>query len=72
MIGDYDDPYAKIACKILKVTEKAVQVEGDGVDPVWIPRSCLHGADDTRIDDAVGNDVELKIRAWVAKREGLI
>lgn len=72
MSFDYDDPYAKIDCKVLKVTAKAVQVEGESGDAVWIPRSCLHGADDTRIDDAVGDDVELKIRAWVAKREGLI
>lgn len=59
---DYDDPYTKIACKVLKVTPKAVQIEDESGTECWVPRSCVHGGDDRLLDDSVGDDIQLKVR----------
>ena len=69
---DYDDPYEKVGCKVLGVRPKAVQIEDEHGAIVWVPRSCLHGADDRLLDDSVGVDMDLRIRRWFAEKEGLI
>lgn len=69
---DYDDPYVTVECKIVRATEKAVQIEDGGGDTHWLPRSCLHGGDDGLVDGSIGDDVQLKVRRWIAEREGII
>lgn len=67
---DYDDPYAKVTCKVLKLTDKAVHVEDQLGTLAWVPRSCLHGGDDRMLEENLGDTVELRIRQWLAEREG--
>ena len=71
-MADYDDPYITLSCKVLKVTEKAVHIEDESGTQCWVPRSCVHGGDDGRLDDSIGDDIELKVRRWFAEKEGLL
>ena len=45
----------------------------DGIDAGrWVPRSCLFGPDDSVIDAvAIGDEITLRIREWIADCEGL-
>lgn len=69
---DYDDPYVTISCKILKASQKAVQVEDDSGLTVWVPRSVLHGGDERDIEGDIGSPVQLRLRRWFADKEGLL
>ena len=69
---DYDDPYVTVNCRILKVSAKAVQVSDETGLDVWIPRSCLHGGQETDIENSLGDDVQIKVRRWFADKEGLL
>jgi hypothetical protein len=69
---DYDADYVEVDCKILSCTEKAVRIENEHGDKVWIPRSCIHGKDDLKVENCVGEDATIQIREWIADREGLI
>ena len=64
------DAYVKIDCLIVKVTPKAVLIDVNGSEH-WVPRSCIHGGDEIRLDALhVDDEVELKIFQWIAEREG--
>ena len=67
------ESYVKIDCTLARnPTEKAVCIDVGG-DQHWIPRSCIHGADERRLDDlAVGDEIELQVFEWIAAKEGLI
>ena len=68
------DDYVTINVTIRKVTGKAVLVWVEGIeDDEWVPRSCLHAADD-RVLDAVepGQSIILQVREWKARQAGLI
>ena len=66
------DTYAKIDCVFVRCTDKAVLVRvNDNV--TWIPRSCIHGADERTLDSADnGEEMNLRIFAWVAERDGFL
>jgi len=69
------DNYVGVTAKLKARTAKAVLLDvGDGVSRgAWIPRSCLHGADDSVIDNvAIDDEVTLRVREWFAAREGLL
>lgn len=69
---NYDDPYTKLNCKVLKISQKAVQIEDESGTVVWVPRSCVHGGDDRLLDGAQGDDIQLQVRRWFAEKEGLL
>lgn len=70
---DYDDPYVVVSCTIRRATRDAVQIEDKFGELHWIPRSCLHGASDLIVKRAMmGDEADLKIREWIATREGLV
>ena len=63
------DTYVTIDCMFIRATEKAVLIDVDGGEH-WIPRSCIHGADERRLDALnYGDAIELRIFEWVAERE---
>jgi len=69
------DEYVTISAKIKGRTARAVLFDvGDTVSRgAWVPRSCLHGADDQKIDKArLDDELELRVREWIAEREGLL
>lgn len=69
------DEYVTVSVKLKARTAKAVLLDvGDTVSRgAWVPRSCLHGADDQRIDKAhLDDELELRVREWIAEREGLL
>lgn len=69
------DDYVEVNAILRQRTAKAVLLDvGDGVSRgAWVPRSCLHGADDGTIDNAdLESSVTLRVREWIAEREGLI
>jgi hypothetical protein len=56
--------------KVLAKTDKAIRVELDTTDTLWVPESCIH--DDSEV--FVGCDStkgELVVAAWWAEKEGL-
>jgi hypothetical protein len=70
---DFDDPYVEIACEIRGTSPKAVKVELTVTKTThWIPRSCLHGGQERRIEESVGEALELKVRRWFAEKESLL
>lgn len=73
--GSAGDTYVGVTVILHRRTAKAVQVspESDLSVTAWIPRSCLHGADDSVIDAlALPDEVSIRIFQWIADREGLI
>lgn len=50
-------------------TEKAVQVR-DGVTEIWIPKSLCNFDDNHNL--VSGDEIELYVEEWFAKKEGLI
>lgn len=69
------DEYVEVSAILRGRTAKAVLLDvGTGVTrDAWLPRSCLFGPDDKTIDNEEINDtVVLKVRQWIAAREGLI
>ena len=69
-----DDGYVVVSATFLSFTEKAVFIQAeDAPAPVWVPRSCLHGADDRAVETlSSGYEVEFRVRKWLADQEGLI
>lgn len=66
------DAYAKVDCSFVCVTGKAVLIDIGG-DEHWVPRSCVHGADETRLDTlSYGDEVELRIFQWLCELDGLL
>lgn len=53
-------------CKILRHSEKAIQIEFDG-EQMWIPKSQI---DEPEELPPAGN-AEISITAWIAKQKGL-
>lgn len=69
------DEYVAVIAKLRKRTAKAVLLDvGEGVSRgAWVPRSCLFGPDDSTIDNiALDSEVTIRVREWIAEREGLI
>lgn len=67
------DSYISLTVTMLAKTEKAVRIETEDSDPAWVPRSCIHGADDKKIEDAErGDEITLRIFQWKAQAEGLV
>lgn len=69
---DYDDPYVAIGCTIKGVTAKAVKIDPDSGEQLWVPRSVIHGAEERLLDGSVGDPMELRVRRWFAEKEGLV
>ena len=65
------DTYAKIDCVFVRCTSKAVLITANEGEH-WIPRSCIHGADEQTLDDAsYGDEINLRIFEWLADRDDL-
>lgn len=69
-----DDDYVVVSARFISASQKAVFIQPeDAPAPIWVPRSCLHAADDRAIDGFdTGYEIEFRVREWLAKREGLI
>ena len=66
------DTYITISCKFIRCTMLAVLIDVDG-DEHWIPRSCIHGADERLLDDTHCDDeINLRIFQWIAERDCLL
>ena len=68
---DPGEDYVRIPCRIVRVREAAVLIAvGDSVPrATWIPRSCIHGADDRTLRTNANRT--LRIFRWKAEQEGL-
>lgn len=70
---DYDDPYVEIECTIVDASPKAVKVRLSSTRDIhWVPRSCLHGGQESRVAELQGDELKLKVRRWFAQKEGLV
>lgn len=57
--------------QVIASSEKALKVELDTGDEVWIPRSCIH--DDSEVyDDEDNAEGEVVVLSWWAQKEGLV
>lgn len=69
------DDYVTITAKMKAKTPRAVLLDfGDHVSrESWVPRCCLHTASDIAVSKAAKDDeLELRVREWIAEREGLL
>ena len=68
-----DGLYLPVDGTVLFCTEKAVRFEPDGGEPVWIPRSCILGTDDSQLDD-LPHRAEFRLHAfeWVWRKNGVL
>jgi len=70
-----DEAYVTANVIIRARTAKGVRLSpvDDPDHAVWIGRSCLHGADDMELNALKdGDETELRLFAWVARKENLI
>ena len=66
------DNYAKIDCIFICLTGAAVCIDVNG-DKHWIPRSCIHGADEIRLRDCdEGDELCLRVFEWKLEQEDLL
>lgn len=66
------DEYVTIECMFVGLRPKAVKIDVDG-HQTWIPRSCIHGCDDSSLAALDGgNEFSLRMFRWIAEREGLL
>ena len=67
------DNYIPLTATVLAITEKAIRLETEHGGPAWIPRSCIHGADERTLDRAALNsEIAIRIFEWKAEQEGLV
>jgi hypothetical protein len=71
-----DEKYARVEVRLLrKPTRDAILVaRADSPDrQSWIPRSLIHGADETHLDSKqAGELLSLRIFEWKARQAGLV
>jgi hypothetical protein len=64
--------YVRISGRLKHRTKKAVLIETDDAAP-FIPRSVIHGGDETELDSlAIDDELELRVMEWFAEKEGLV
>ena len=69
------DTYVSVSVILRRRTSKAVLVSPteDRSIEAWIPRSCIHGADERTLDGVdLGDEIMLRMWEWIADRESLI
>ncbi len=69
------DEYVTASVILVRRTKKAICVATDETasTDVWIPRSCLHAGSDATINEAeLESEITIRVREWIAEREGLI
>lgn len=56
--------------RVKRGSDKALQIELDSGETVWIPKSMIH--DDSEVyDDDKNNEGEVVVQTWWAEKEGL-
>lgn len=67
------DDYVTVTATLKARTRKAVLLAtSDNLDGSWVPRSCIHGGDESKINDyAIGDEIELRMFEWIAEKESL-
>lgn len=66
------EDYCKIDCIFVRLSGGAVLIDVSG-DKHWIPRSCIHGADEIRLRDCdEGDELCLRIFEWLCEKESLV
>jgi hypothetical protein len=69
-----DDPYIEVELTVIELRDRSVRVETDDGTTAFVPRSVLHGADDSRLargEVGPGDVATLRIRQWCAVEKGL-
>jgi hypothetical protein len=63
------ETYRTLDATICLIRPKAILVESDN-HKAWIPRSCIHGGDERRLDALdPGDEVELRVFEWLVEKE---
>lgn len=68
------DSYVTVTATLKARSQKAILLSHDeNLGGAWIARSCIHGADERKLDDyAIGDEVELRLFEWLAEKEGFV
>ena len=66
------DEYVTVEATLRAVSPDAVLLETEDMEG-WVPRSCLHGADDIALRAmTIGSEHGFQIRQWFAKKKGFV
>lgn len=69
-----DDKYTNYSVEVVRVTAKALQVKHLALDKdgpeIWVPKSVCQNSEHVIDDLGEGDNVELRIADWFAKKEG--
>lgn len=66
------DEYVRVTAVVEGKTDKAVRLS-NGETHAWVPRSCLHAADDVALNNmSIADERTFRMREWIAEREGFI
>lgn len=69
-----DEKYVGVTVILRRLTAKAALVSPSAAPEheAWVPRSCIHGADDSALDAvALGDEIALRMFQWIAQKNGL-
>lgn len=69
---DDDDDDTKVSlgqAKIIATTDKAIRVELDATNTLWVPESVIH--DDSEVFKGCDGTGDLVVEAWWAEKQGL-
>jgi hypothetical protein len=69
------DPYIEVDLTVVEIRDRSVRVETEDGTTAFVPRSVLHGADDSRLargEVEPGDTATLRIRQWCAVEKGLV
>lgn len=68
-----DESYTPVTCRLARIEPKSVWITvGSAGREVNVPRTLIHGADETRLDGLLeGTKLDLRIFTWKAQQLGL-
>lgn len=71
MTDNYVD--VEVVLKVVRPKSILVMASDGDQNGVWIPRSCINGADEVSLDGtSVPQKMTVRMFEWIAQREGLI
>lgn len=67
------ETYVTIQGVLKRINTNSFIIENPDEEECVVGRSCVHGADERRLNQSdIGNEIEIRIFAWLANKEGFV